>query len=200
MSKQDACGDSPTGGLVLLGGPPGAGKSTVAEALAGTAGRPTVHMHTDTFFVWIRSGFVPPYLPEAESQNDVVQKVMLDAACAYADGGYDVVLDGILGPWMLDAFRARTDRRGLDLSYVVLRPSLEVTLSRATRREGRHLKEMEPITGLHKAFEGIGALERHVLDSTAQTVEQTTAELAAGLETGRFSVGSGAPSRRPTTR
>ncbi|WP_218138124.1 MULTISPECIES: AAA family ATPase [unclassified Streptomyces] len=76
MSKQDARGDSPIGGLVLLGGPPGAGKSTVAEALAGTAGRPTVHMHTDTFFVWIRSGFVPPCLPEAESQNDVVQKVM----------------------------------------------------------------------------------------------------------------------------
>ncbi|MEV8563857.1 AAA family ATPase [Streptomyces sp. NPDC051917] len=126
------------GRLTLLGGPPGSGKSTVADALASSVDRPTVHVSTDSLYVWIRSGFVLPYLPEAQRQNEVVQKVMIDAACTYAGGGYDVVLDGILGPWLLDAFRAECRKRDLDLSYVVLRPSLEVTLSRASQREGRH--------------------------------------------------------------
>jgi cytidylate kinase len=173
---------------VLLGGPPGSGKSTVAEALASTAEKPSVHVHTDTFYVWIRSGFVPPYLPEAERQNEVVLNVMIESACGYAGGGYDTILDGILGPWLLEAFRSACRNRGLDLSYVVLRPNLAVTLSRATQREGRQLEEVEPIVGLHGAFEGLGALEGHVIDSSAQDVQQTTAEVAAGLRTRRFAV------------
>ncbi|MFG2291162.1 AAA family ATPase [Streptomyces sp. NPDC048595] len=104
MSNHETAGASPFGSLTLLAGPPGSGKSTVAELLASQAERPTVHLHTDTFYMWIRSGLVPPYLPQAARQNEVVQNVMIDAACAYADG-YDVILDGILGPWMLDAFR-----------------------------------------------------------------------------------------------
>jgi cytidylate kinase len=178
------------GSLVLLGGPPGSGKSTIAEALASTAERPTVHMHTDTFYVWIRSGFILPYLPGAQRQNEVVQDVMIGAACSYTAGGYDTILDGILGPWLLESFRAACRERGLDLSYIVLRPNLDVGLSRATRREGRQLTDVEPIVGLYGAFEDLGALEGHVVDSSAQHVEQTTAEIAAGLRAGRFTVTS----------
>ncbi len=147
-------------------------------------------MHTDSFYAWIRSGFILPYLPEAALQNEVVQNVMVDAACAYAKGGYDVILDGILGPWMLESFRATLQRCGLGLSYVVLRPSLDVVLSRAVRREGRQLKEVEPITGLYGAFEDMGDLEGHVVDSSVQSVEQTAAEISAGLREDRFLIGA----------
>ncbi|MEU1406678.1 AAA family ATPase [Streptomyces sp. NPDC005728] len=186
LSTRDVVVSARPGCLTLLGGPPGSGKSTVADALASSAGRPTVHLHTDSLYTWIRSGFVLPYLPEARRQNEVVQKVMIDAACAYADGGYDVVLDGILGPWLLDAFRAACGKRELDLSYVVLRPSLEVTLSRASQREDRQLKDVEPIVGLYGAFENLGPLEGHVIDSTAQSVEETRVEVVDGLRVGRF--------------
>jgi hypothetical protein len=67
---------------------------------------------------------------------------------------------------------------------------LDVTLSRAAQREGRQLREVEPIVGLYGAFENLGALEGHVIDSSDQHVEQTTSEVAAGLRTGRFTVGS----------
>lgn len=79
---------------------------------------------------------------------------------------------------------------GLDLSYVALRPSRDVALSRATRREGRQLKEVEPITGLYGAFVDLGPLEDHVVDSRVQSVEQTVTEIAAGLRAGRFLVGT----------
>ena len=88
-------GTSPAlGQLVVVDGPPGAGKSAVARIVATAAPRPTVHLHTDSFYAWIRSGFVPPYLPQAQAQNEVVTAVMTGAACAYAQGGYDVIVDG----------------------------------------------------------------------------------------------------------
>ncbi|MFJ9818564.1 AAA family ATPase [Streptomyces sp. NPDC101151] len=188
MSTNDSSVSSRTGGLLLLGGPPGAGKSAVAETLASAAERPTVHLHTDSLYMWIRSGFVPPYLPEAQRQNEVVVNVMINTACAYARGGYDVVLDGILGPWLLEPFRKTCQEGNLALSYAVLRPSLDVALTRATRREGRQLKEIDPIVGLYGAFESLGPLENHVVDSSDQTVEQTVADVLAGLRADRFAL------------
>ena len=156
------------GQITIISGPPGAGKSTVARLIADTAARPTVHLDSDTFYTWIRTGFVPPYLPEAARQNEVVIPLIAETACGYARGGYDVLLDGIIGPWSLPPFVAAAERDALTLTFVVLRPSLEVTLARATERAGRALRDPEPIKGLHQAF-----ATGNVIDSTEQTPEQT---------------------------
>lgn len=52
------------GTVVVLTGPPGAGKSTVARVLADRF-MPSVHLHTDDFWHYIRRGWIAPYLPEA---------------------------------------------------------------------------------------------------------------------------------------
>jgi chloramphenicol 3-O-phosphotransferase len=176
------------GSIVLLGGPPGAGKTAVAGVVAAAAPRPTVHLPTDSFYVWIRSGFVVPSRPEAETQNETVTAVMVAAACGYARGGYDVIADGILGPWLLPAFQAACARQRLGLSYIVLRPSLEIALARATARTGRQLTDPEPIIGLYGAFADLGELEGHVIDSGAQTVEETAAAVAAAIGQDRFTL------------
>jgi len=160
------------GSLTIIAGPPGAGKTTVAALIAETATRPTVHLHTDTFHTWIRTGFVLPYLPEAVRQNEVVNAVTAEAARGYAHGGYDVLLDGVLGPWALPPYRAAGP-----FTYVVLRPTLATTLSRATERTGRALKAEDAIRGLHGAFTDLGELEPCAVDSTGQTVEETAAEV-----------------------
>jgi adenylate kinase family enzyme len=59
-----------SGEVTILTGPPGAGKTTVAELIASDADVPTVHLTTDLFYRAIRAGYVPPYLPEAQRQNE----------------------------------------------------------------------------------------------------------------------------------
>ena len=58
--------------MIILTGPPAAGKTTVAELITSDASGPTVHLTTDLFYRAIRTGFVLPYLPEAARQNEVV--------------------------------------------------------------------------------------------------------------------------------
>ena len=49
-----------------------------------------------------RRGRIAPYLPQAHRQNRIVIDVVAHAAFGYAAGGYQVICDGIVGPWFID--------------------------------------------------------------------------------------------------
>ncbi len=141
--------------MIILTGPPGAGKTTVAELLASEASSPAVHLTTDQFYRSIRSGFVLPFRPAAHRQNEVV-------------------------------IRAAADRDDLTLSYVVLRPDLDTTLSRARQRAEHELKDVEAITGLYAAFERLADLEDHAIDTGKLDAVQTAAEVRRVLASGEY--------------
>jgi len=101
------------GEVIILTGPPAAGKTTVAGLLATDASSPTVHLTTDLFYRSIRTGFVLPFLPAAQRQNEVVIDAIVGTVTTFARGGYDVVVDGIIGPWFLPPFRAAAANGGL---------------------------------------------------------------------------------------
>ena len=179
-NEETSSGAVAQGAAVIVSGPPGVGKTTVAHALAETAERPAVHLGTDGFYTAIKKGFVPPFLPDAARQNEVVIGVVVNSMLGYAQGGYDVVVDGIIGPWSLPPFAAAARRAGLSLSFVVLRPSFEQTFARAVGREGKALKASGPIKGLYGAFARLGPLERHVVDSTDERSRTPSRVCAVG--------------------
>ena len=86
--------------VIILTGPPGAGKSTLAAKLARGYGK-GVHLHTDDFWHCIVSGAIPPYAPTSDAQNQTVMDVVAGAAYTYARGDFTTVIDGIIGPWTL---------------------------------------------------------------------------------------------------
>ena len=180
------------GPILLITGPPGAGKSTVARLVADRFD-PAVCLESDWFWTTIVRGHRAPWLPEADSQNRTVLRAWAAAAAELAGGGYMVVVDGIIGPWFLDLVTALLDRTGGDVHYTVLRPPLEVALARATARVAdervpghRALVEEGPIRQLWEGFQDLGCYEGHVLDNGSldpgQTASAVCARMAEGVD------------------
>ncbi len=162
------------GRMIVISGSPGTGKTTVSAALARESDlERSVHMHTDDFYQFLSKGAIPPHLPGSEQQNLVVIEAFLEAAKRYARGGYDVVVDGIVGPWFLEPW-LQAAREGHEVHYLVLRAGREETLRRAT---GRSKLDRETNTRLVERmwtqFQDLGAYEENVIDITSLSIEET---------------------------
>lgn len=168
--------------ILVLTGPPGSGKTTAANIITQLPGDPKVHLHADDFWRFIKTGSIPPWQTEAQGQNATVINVLAQAAAGYANGGYFVLVDGIIGPWFLDAFRGL----GVALHYIVLRPDLAEAIRRCQERGGDTLTDPAAISALFQQFENLGALEAHVLSVEGLSVDDTCAALGKAVDSGRF--------------
>ena len=178
---------SPPAPILIVSGPPGAGKTTVARRLAETSAAPAVHLHTDSFYEAIRAGFIAPWLAESNEQNRTVSRAIVAAAGAYAAGGYRVVVDGVVGPWFLDIYRSEGARLGVALDYVVLRADRETVAARARDRADQPLPAYPP--RIFAGFADLGPYEPHVIDSGTQSVDGLVERIRAGCADGRFRLG-----------
>ena len=165
------------GRIVLISGAPGTGKSTVAALLAqNSALERSLHLHTDDFYDALRKGAIPPHLPGSESQNETVIEAFREAAKRFAQGGYDVVVDGVIGPWFLEPW-LQAAREGYSVHYLVLRASKETTLARALgRTKLDEATNRELVETMWAQFADLGPWEPWAVDTTNRS-PQATAEL-----------------------
>ena len=162
------------GRIIVITGSPGTGKTTTASIVAKESNMDkSVHMHTDDFFHYLSKGAISPHLPESNEQNLVVIEAFLEAAKRYARGGYDVIVDGIVGPWFLEPWRALV-REDYEVHYIVLRASKEETMKRAVERSKLDRKtNVELVETMWEQFCNLGIYESNVVDTTTYSIQET---------------------------
>jgi predicted kinase len=160
------------------------GKTTIAEILADRSPR-AVHLEADRFFHFVRSGYVEPWKPESQEQNEVVMAVVAAAAAGYADAGYFTIVDGIVIPaWFLRPLRRAFADAGHAVAYAVLRAPLQACVERAEMREGPFLADPEVIRQLWESFADLGELESNAVELEDEDPEAGADIVAARLEAG----------------
>ena len=161
----------------LITGAPGAGKSTVSDALCRRFDR-AVRIPVDDIRDWVRSGFASPleWTAETTRQFALARRGAARIAADYADAGFVAVLDDVVPESELDQY---TDYLGnIALRKVLLNPSLETVLARnaAPGRKPFDSSVLEAACrGLHPLLSEENRADSGwiVVDSTGLNIDQT---------------------------
>jgi cytidylate kinase len=162
------------GSLLVVTGPPGAGKSTVSQLIADRY-MSSVLVEGDAFFAFLRAGAIEPWLPESHRQNGVVTDAAAASTASFVAGGYDTVYDGVMGPWFLPAFARRL---GLaDFDYAVLLPSEEECAQRVRTRVGHGFGDDAAARSMHRQFAADRPASGHVIETDGLDADAAAAEV-----------------------
>ncbi|WP_328680107.1 ATP-binding protein [Streptomyces sp. NBC_00322] len=162
---------------VLLIGPAGAGKTTVARHWAGGRRVPTAHISLDDVREWVCSGFADPqsgWNDHSEAQYRLARRTCGFAARNFLANGISCILDDAVFPDRPVVGLGGWKRHvGPGLLPVVLLPGLEVVLERNAERSGNRRLSDEEVASIHGRMAGWYGSGLPIIDNSKYDVETT---------------------------
>jgi predicted ABC-type ATPase len=169
------------GALLVITGPPGAGKSTVAAIVSGGFSRSAL-VAGDDFFAFLDQGAIAPWLPEAHEQNEIVTEAAAATAGRLARGDYVVVYDGVVGPWLVRTFATAAAAPSLD--YAILLPREETCVERVRSRVGHGFTDLAAARHMYGEFARASIDPRHVVVDPPDDPQETAQLIRARFDAG----------------
>ncbi|WP_026178176.1 Pro-rich N-terminal domain-containing protein [Streptomyces hokutonensis] len=162
---------------VLLIGPAGAGKTSVAKYWADHRRVPTAHISLDDVREWVRSGFADPqsgWNDHSEAQYRLARRTCGFAARNFLANGISCILDDAVFPDRPVVGLGGWKRHvGPGLLPVVLLPGLEIVLERNAKRSGNRRLTDEEVARIHGRMAGWYGSGLPIIDNSQMDVQQT---------------------------
>ncbi|MES9525295.1 Pro-rich N-terminal domain-containing protein [Streptomyces capoamus] len=162
---------------VLLIGPAGAGKTSVARYWADHRRVPTAHISLDDVREWVRSGFADPqsgWNDHSEAQYRLARRTCGFAARNFLANGISCILDDAVFPDRPVVGLGGWKRHvGPGLLPVVLLPGLDIVLERNAERTGNRRLTDEEVARIHGRMAGWYGSGLPIIDNSQLDVPGT---------------------------
>ncbi|WP_309095940.1 Pro-rich N-terminal domain-containing protein [Streptomyces sp.] len=162
---------------VLLIGPAGAGKTSVAKYWADHRRVPTAHISLDDVREWVRSGFADPqsgWNDNSEAQYRLARRTCGFAARNFLANGISCILDDAVFPDRPVVGLGGWKRHvGPGLLPVVLLPGLDIVLERNAERSGNRRLSDEEVARIHGRMAGWYGSGLPIIDNSQLDVPET---------------------------
>jgi hypothetical protein len=171
------------GELIVVTGPPGAGKSTVSGLVADSFDT-SVLIPADWFFSRWRRGAIDPWLPQAVPQTSVAFAAAAAATEAFVHADAQVVYDGLIPPGDLPGFAAAA---GVCIvHYAVLLPPVTTCVDRVTSRAGHGFTSVAATRAMYRDFTQATVDARHLITEAEAAPVDVARQILDRLAAGRL--------------
>ncbi len=163
--------------VVMLSGPIGAGKTTVAKELVAMSPAPLCYIEGDAWW----SLFAKPDTRPQRERFRLLMRSVTASAVPLARGGYEVLLDFSFPLDFLET--ARKILKEIPLDFVILRPGIAACERRAAARPEGKIADYSAYRDFYAMFEGLPKHE--ICDDEADAVA-IARRIRTGLDQGIF--------------